>query len=62
MPDCHQCGKEFSIDQHGVATHLTEDEEIDHDADADHVPYTLKEETFLRDCYELGDYGGTDGH
>ena len=61
MPDCHQCGKEFSIDGHGVATHLTEDEEIDHDADADHVPYTLEEEIHHRDPYELGDYGGTDG-
>jgi hypothetical protein len=44
MPDCHQCGQKFSIDEHGVATHLTEDDEIDYDTDADHVPYTLEEE------------------
>lgn len=35
---CAQCGKAFKIDGSGVATHAGPDG-IDHDADADHVPY-----------------------
>lgn len=62
MPNCHTCGQEFEIDENNVATHLTDDGEIDHDRDADHVPYELDEETFYPDPYELGDFGGTDGH
>lgn len=46
MTDCHICGKPFSIDSAGIATHAsaTEPTGIDHDADADHVPFTLDDE------------------
>lgn len=37
---CAQCGKKFSVDSAGVACHMgTGPDGIDHDADADHVPY-----------------------
>lgn len=37
---CHLCGKEFFIDDRGVANHGSPDS-IDHDADAEHTPYSL---------------------
>ena len=40
---CDQCGKEFEIDGTGVANHMDDDGEIDHDADADHIPYHNEE-------------------
>jgi hypothetical protein len=40
--DCHQCGKNFFIDaETQTAHHIDEEGDIDHDADADHVPYSL---------------------
>ena len=44
---CHVCGKPFTIDSAGVATHSNAEypDGIDHDADADHVPYALEEES-----------------
>lgn len=49
MPDCHECGEPFSIDDNGVATHDTPDEKyspdgIDHDTDLDHVPFSLDDD------------------
>ena len=35
---CDQCGGEFEIDGNGVTNHIN-DNGIDHDMDADHVPY-----------------------
>jgi len=60
MPTCHQCGQEFEIDDSGIATHMTEDGDIDYDQDADHVPYEFENETILPDPREPGDYGGTE--
>jgi hypothetical protein len=44
---CHVCGKPFTIDSAGVATHDNPENPngIDHNADADHVPYALEEES-----------------
>ena len=39
---CDECGEPFRIDGTGIANHLTADGGIDHDADADHVPYTTE--------------------
>ncbi len=39
--DCHVCGEPFRIDNDGIANHVDEDGDIDYDADADHVPYSL---------------------
>lgn len=36
--ECHVCGQEFETEA-GVAHHLTDVGDIDHEADADHVPY-----------------------
>ena len=38
---CTQCGKPFFVERNGVSHHASEDgpDGIDHDADADHVPY-----------------------
>ena len=44
-PICHVCGKEFFLDA-GECSHHVSDEHpdgIDYDADADHVPYCLDE-------------------
>ncbi len=46
---CHECGRAFSIDDNGVATHDAPDDMysldgIDHDADADHVPFELDDD------------------
>lgn len=39
---CHVCAAPFFIDDTGVAYHCSDDADgIDHDADADHVPYML---------------------
>jgi hypothetical protein len=45
MPICHQCGQEFEIDETGVSTHVFLDGSIDHDRDADHVPYELPQDS-----------------
>ena len=39
--DCHVCGEPFRIDVSGIAHHVDDEDETDHDADADHVPYSL---------------------
>ena len=36
---CFECNQEMMIDENEVSYHLTEDEEIDYDADLNHVPY-----------------------
>lgn len=41
---CHECGKQFAVDDSGVSNHLKEGGGIDHDADADHVPFSLPDE------------------
>jgi uncharacterized Zn finger protein (UPF0148 family) len=41
---CDECGGDFEIDGSGVANHLTEDGDVDYDADADHVPYSSEHE------------------
>lgn len=42
---CTQCGKKMRIDSSGVSTHICDETGgIDHDADADHVPYDDVEE------------------
>jgi hypothetical protein len=54
--DCAQCDKPFAIglDSEGVANHTDGDRwnGIDHDADADHVPYVAED-----DDDDLGDIG-----
>lgn len=44
MPECHQCGEPYEIDNNGVANHVDADGNIDYDADADHVPYELPDD------------------
>lgn len=39
-PSCDWCGERFTIDDAGIANHLGEEGGVDHDADADHVPFT----------------------
>ena len=40
---CHECGEPFVIDDQGIATHTDKHGlERDHDADADHVPFSLE--------------------
>lgn len=41
-PSCHQCGESFTLDSEGVANHTDDNADVDHDADADHTPYTLE--------------------
>ena len=41
---CDECEQEFQIDGAGIAQHVTEDGDIDHDQDAHHVPYELPED------------------
>jgi hypothetical protein len=41
---CDQCGEPFALDASGIANHVTADGEVDHDADADHVPYAAEPE------------------
>jgi hypothetical protein len=42
---CHVCGANFYVDDRdGCAYHLSEAYNVDHEADADHVPYCLEEE------------------
>lgn len=38
---CHVCGESFVFDVVGIAHHVDDEGGIDHDADADHVPYSL---------------------
>lgn len=45
---CFECGEAVVILDNGVAHHVTEDGETDHDQDADHVAVP-EEETFDRD-------------
>ena len=42
---CDECGGDFEMDGSGVANHLTEDGDVDYDADADHVPYSSEHES-----------------
>lgn len=44
VASCDECGGDFEIDGSGVANHLTEDGDVDYDADADHVPYSSEHE------------------
>lgn len=39
--DCHICGRAFFTAVDGTVHHWSEDGKIDHDLDAQHVPYTL---------------------
>lgn len=42
MFECFVCGADFFLDTSEVAHHWGSDlDDIDHDADADHVPYNL---------------------
>jgi hypothetical protein len=43
---CHECGGQFKIDENGVSNHMsaTTPDGIDHDADEDHVAFSLPEE------------------
>lgn len=38
---CDECGETFRVNDDGTSNHLDPDEAINHDADADHVPYML---------------------
>lgn len=40
---CAECGQAMQIDDDGVANHLTEEGEIDYDADAEHVAIDERE-------------------
>ena len=40
--DCHECGAPFQLNGDGTTQHLDANGRIDHDADADHVPFTLE--------------------
>jgi len=40
--ECHECGEEFKISPSGTSHHVDRHGGIDHDADADHVPYSLE--------------------
>lgn len=40
---CAECEEQFIIVD-GVAHHITSDEEVDYDRDADHVPYLTDED------------------
>lgn len=41
--ECHECGQKFQIDDNGIANHINDDGEVDHDKDAEHVPFSLEE-------------------
>jgi hypothetical protein len=41
---CSECGQRMIVEENGVSHHLKEDGEIDHDADANHVPYHDEDE------------------
>ena len=52
---CNTCGWPYSIDGNGIATHCDEGDGIDHDRDADHVPFGFDpwdEPTFEQDGEE----------
>jgi hypothetical protein len=51
MRSCHVCGGDFAVDGNGIANHLDDDGDIDHDVDADHVPYSLDETPILEPVY-----------
>ena len=38
---CAQCSEPYVVTADGVANHQTRDGEVDYDADADHVPYSI---------------------
>lgn len=40
---CHLCAEPFIIEAGGTAHHVDEYGNIDHDLDAEHVPYSLEE-------------------
>lgn len=37
MKYCYECGEAMEIDSNGIANHVDEDGNIDHERDADHV-------------------------
>lgn len=42
---CDECGNEMWIDDNGTAHHWGESlDDIDHDLDADHVPYATEDD------------------
>ena len=48
--ECHVCGEPFSVTDAGIACHDGDGPDgIDHDADADHVPYALGDEQVTRE-------------
>jgi hypothetical protein len=38
---CFICDKSFIINNDGTTNHLNEDGDVDHDEDANHVPYLI---------------------
>lgn len=48
---CHECGEEFWVDLDGVAHHWSDENisGIDHDADDDHVPFSVEACTVAED-------------
>lgn len=42
--ECAQCGGRFFQDASGVANHVDDVGEVDHDQDADHVPYASEDD------------------
>ncbi len=43
--DCAQCGEAAFVTDNGIAHHVEGEDAIDHDADADHVPYAEENES-----------------
>lgn len=41
---CNICGQEFMINEDGVSFHIDESGDIDHNADADHAPFSTEQE------------------
>ena len=56
---CHLCGGDFEITSGGIANHIDENGNIDHDEDARHVPYMLEEDVEDNVCttcgYDMGE-------
>jgi hypothetical protein len=42
---CFVCDKDFFTTDEGVSFHLDEAGDVDHDEDADHVPYMIEVES-----------------
>lgn len=41
---CFVCDKSFITNDDGTTNHLNDDAEVDHDEDANHVPYRIEDE------------------